>query len=121
MKAGSRGLTVTDLGLSKTSAMTLELAAGSVKLHKNGVTYTLATPQSHAFSSDLALPTRVFMALVDNGANTDLWVDAYVDDGNTVQSKPPTGYRHVLDVAWFTIDAAETDLDNATIKRRTWQ
>jgi hypothetical protein len=100
--------------------MTLELAAGSVNRHGTGTTFTLGAAQSHVFTSDPSLPTKVFMGLIDNGATTDLWVDAYVDDGLTVKGDPPSGYELVLEVAWFTIAAAETDLANPSIKRRTW-
>jgi hypothetical protein len=121
MKAGPSGRSVTGLALSKTAVMTLELAAGTVSVHKSGQAYTLASAQSHAFSSDPSQPTQVFMGLIDNGSITDLWVDAFVDDGKTVQAKPPSGYELVLEVAWFTIAAGETDLDNGTIHRRVWQ
>ena len=120
LKAGKSGLTVSGLSLVKTAAMTLEVAAGSVKLHKSGVTYTLGSAQSHAFASDPSLPTKIFMGLVDNGGTTDLWVDAYVDDGAKAEADPPSGYTLIVALAWFTIPAAEIDLANATIRRRTW-
>jgi len=118
--AGLAGKTVSGLTLSKTAAMTLELATGSVILHRTGVTHTLAAAQSHVFTSDPTKPTRVFMGLVDNGTTKDLWVDSYVDDGSKIQANPPTGYSLILPVAWFTIAAGETDLANAAINRRVW-
>jgi hypothetical protein len=120
MKAGQSGKTVSGLGLSKTGAMTLELAAGNVNLHRSGGVVTLGAAQSHAFTADPTNPTQVFMALITDGVDVDLWVDAFVDDGRTVQAKPPAGYVVAMEVAWFTIQAAETNLDNATINRRTW-
>jgi hypothetical protein len=119
--AGLAGLTVNNLVLSQTAPMTLELGAGTVNRHRSGSSYTLDSAQSHVFSSDPSLPTRVFMGLIDNGATTDLWVDEFVDDGRTVQAKLPTGYELVIDIAWFTIAAGETDLGNGTIHRRVWQ
>jgi hypothetical protein len=120
MKAGQAGRSISGLGLTKTAAMTLEVAAGSTSLHRSGVTYTLGSSQSHAFSADSTNPTQVFMGLIDNGSVTDIWVDAYVDDGKTVQGEPPAGYELVLETAWFTIAPAETDLANAAISRRVW-
>jgi hypothetical protein len=120
LKSGPSGLSVSGLGLSKTGPLTLELGTGSVSKHRDGLAHVLAAAQSHTFTPDPTNATRVFMALVNNGGSVDLWVDAYVDDGETVRGDPPSGYEVVLELTWFTIAAGETDLANATINRRTW-
>ena len=120
LNAGTDGKTVTALGLTKTAPMTLEVAAGSVKLHATGVTYTLAAAESHVFTADSTNPTRVLMALIDNGTTTDLWVDAYVVDGLNEKGKIPAGYSYIADIGWFDIAANETDLLNGDVNRRVW-
>lgn len=118
--AGLVGKSVSGLGMSKTAAMTLEVATGSVTTFQDAVTYTLASAQNHVFSADATNPTQVFMGLIDNGSITDLWVDTYVDDGLNQQGALPAGYKLILAFAWFSIPANETNLDNTTICRRTW-
>lgn len=120
LNAGEAGLTVSGLALSQTAAMTLQVASGSATTHQDGVTHTLAAAESQTFAADATNPTEVFMALIDNGVNVDLWVDAYVDDGLTQQADVPAGYELILAFAWFSIPANETDLANVTINRRTW-
>lgn len=117
---GAAGRSVSGLDLTKTAALTLEVAAGSVTEHGTGTTHTLASAESHVFAADSTNPTQVLMAIIsDDGSNVDLWVDAFVDDGTKSHADPPAGFRVVHDVAWFTLAAGETDLDNATINRRT--
>ena len=120
MIVGQIGKTISGLTLSKTAAMTLEVASGSVTIHQDGYVYTLDTAESHAFTADTKDSTHVIMGIITNDAGTDLWIDKYVDDGKTMRGVPPTGYELILDIAWFTIDANETDLDNVTIYRRNW-
>jgi hypothetical protein len=121
--AGQAGLTVNGLTLSKTAALTLEVASGDVTPQQTGITSTLATAQSHVFVPDATNPKQVYMAIIDNGTTVDLWVDSYVDDGSgsTVKGDPPAGYRAMLPLAWFTLPANETDLDNVVMNRRVYQ
>ena len=121
LKAGLAGLKIDGLGLTKTGVMTLALAAGSVDRHNDGGVFSLGASQSHTFVADSALPTEVFMGLISNGVDTDLWVDVYVDDGLTVRGDPPQGHELVLEAAWFTIPAAEVNLDNVSMNRRVWE
>jgi hypothetical protein len=116
-----RNKKITGLALSQPGLLPLELAAGSVLDYRAGATYTLAAPASHTFTADATLTKKVFMALVDNGTTTDLWVDEYLDDGFTRRADVPAGYTRVIDVAWFDLPANETDLANVTINRRTWE
>jgi hypothetical protein len=120
INAGLCGKTVSGLGLTKTAAMTLEVASGSVTDHQTGTTYTLASAQNHVFTSDSTDPKNAFMAVIDNGSTTDLWVDEYVDDGTLMRDDPPSGYSVVLEIGWFSFAANETDLDNASINRRVY-
>lgn len=121
LNAGAVGKTVSGLGLTQTAAMTLEVAAGSVVTHADGVTHTFTPLQNHTFSADATNPTQVFMGIISNGIGTvDLWVDVYVDDGFTKRADIPAGFSLVAEVAWFTIAANETDLINGTLNRRTW-
>jgi hypothetical protein len=121
--SGLAGLTVNGLTLSKTAALTLELGTGNVTPQLTGITSTLAAAQSHVFVPDATYPKQVHMALIDNGTTVDLWVDSYVDQGDDAMTRgdPPEGYREVLSLAWFTLAANETDLDNAVINRRVYQ
>ena len=118
---GLVGKTVSGLALSQTALMTLEVASGSVALQQDGVTYTLASAQSHVFTSDATFQTQCFIGLIDNGATTDIWVDEYVDDGFNTRGAIPAGYELISAVGWFAIPVNETDLANATINRRVWQ
>ena len=118
--AGVVGKTVSGLALTKTAAMTLEVATGTVTTHNDGVAHTLAAAVSHVFTADGADVTRVFMALIDNGVSVDVWIDAYVDDGLNRRADIPAGFTVIAGIAWFSIAASETDLDNSTINRRTW-
>jgi hypothetical protein len=108
------------LGVSKTGAMTLQVETGSVKDYQIGVTYMLASAQSHTFTSDATYAKRCFLGLINNGVTTDIWADEYLLDGLEQPADPPTGYTLIQALAWFDMDAGETDLDNATIYRRTW-
>lgn len=119
--AGLAGLTVNGLTLTKTAAMTLQVATGDVTPQRTGIQSTLGTAQTHVFTADATYTKEIYMAIIDNGTTVDLWVDSYVDDGTKMRSDPPTGYRHVLSLAWFTLAANETDLDNAIINRRIYQ
>jgi hypothetical protein len=119
--AGQAGLTVNGLTLSKTAALTLELATGDATPQQTGITSTLATAQDHVFVPDATYSKKIWMGLIDNGTTVDLWVDSYVDDGTKIQAEPPAGYRVVLALAWFTLPANETDLDNVVINRRVYQ
>ncbi len=120
--AGLVGKTVSGLALSQGAPMQLDVAAGSVIEHQTGVTHTLAAVESHTFVADGVKDTRCFVGLItDDGANVDVWVDSYVDDGKTGRAPLPAGFRLVADLAWFTIPANETDLANVTINRRVWQ
>lgn len=119
--AGQAGLTVNGLTLSKTAALTLELATGDVTPQQTGITSTLSSAEDHVFVPDATYAKQIYMALIDNGTTVDLWVDSYVDDGDTAQGDPPAGYRSVLTLAWFTLPANETDLDNVVINRRVYQ
>lgn len=121
IKAAELGKGVQGLVVSQAGAMTLEVATGIVNLHGSGGLVELESAQSHAFISDPMNETRVFMGLVTDGVDVDLWVDAYVDDGATVRADPPEGYVLITELAWFTIPAAETDLANSTINRRVWE
>ena len=118
LKAGLIGKTVSGFDISQTAAMTLQVASGSVTLHSTGVIYTLAAAESHVFTSDPSNVKRCFMGIINNGATTDLWVDEYINDGNTTQADPPAGYSLIHALAWFDIAAGETDLVNSTINRR---
>lgn len=118
--AGLVGKTVTGLGLSQTAPMTLEVAAGTVTTHKDGVAHTLAAATPHIFTADATLSKRIFMGIIDDGVTVDLWIDEYIDDGAEVRADVPAGFTLVADVAWFSIAASETDLVNSTINRRTW-
>ena len=119
LNAALDGKTVNGLGITQTAPLTLEMASGDVTIHSTGITYTLATPQVHVFTSDPTNPKQVFVGLVDVGGGTaDMWVDSYVDDGLTEQANPPNPL--LFAAAWFTIAAGETDLANATINRRVW-
>lgn len=111
---------VTGLDLTQTAAMTLEVAIGSVTTYDDGVTHTLAVAEAHVFTADSTYLTRVLMALIDNGATVDVWIDTYVDDGLNERGGIPAGYNIIADIAWFEIAANETDLVNATINRRVW-
>jgi len=115
---GPIGKTVVGLELSLTAAMTLEVATGTVTLHHTGGVYTLASAQSHALVADATFDTVCWVAIIDNGSSTDIWVDAYVDDGDTGRADVPGGYVEVHGLAWFTIPPGETDLANVTINRR---
>lgn len=119
--AGLVGKAVTGLGLTKTAALTLEVATGSVTHHRTGTTYTLASAQSKVFTPDTTYAKQVFMAIIDNGSTTDLWVDGYLDDGLSTKGDPPSGYSEVLTIGWFLLAANETDLDNSTIYRRVYE
>ena len=123
IRMGLAGLVVTGLTLSKTAAMTLELAAGDVTPQETGFASTLGAAQNHVFAADATYPKQVSVGLIDNGTTVDLWVDEYVDkgDGATIHGNPPAGYRAVLSIAWFTLEAGETDLANAVINRRVYQ
>lgn len=120
MFAAPTGKTVSGLALTKTAAMTLEVATGSVTRQAPGVTSSLDAAESHVFTADSSLPKQVFLGLITNETDTDLWVDEYVDDGSTVRADVPTGWTLIADIGWFTIPAAETNLDNTTINRRVW-
>lgn len=119
--ASLAGLSVSGLTLSKTAALTLEVATGTVTHTVTGLSSTLSAAQNHVFTADATYDKQVYMAIIDNGTTVDLWVDSYVDDGSKVRADPPTGYRDVLTLAWFTLSANETDLDNAIINRRVYQ
>lgn len=120
LSEGLVGKIVSGLALSQTAAMTLQVAAGSIALQQNGVTYTLGSAQSQVFVADATYPKQCLMAIIDNGVTTDLWVDDYVDDGLNVRGSIPAGYIFIQALAWFSIAANETDLANATINRRTF-
>ncbi len=121
LNAGQAGVTVSGLGLTKTAALTLEVASGSATHHDTGTTYTLGSAQNKVFTADSTDVKQVFLAIIDNGSTTDLWVDSYVEDGLTGRADPPSGYTRVLTIGWFEIAANETDLDNSTIYRRVYQ
>lgn len=109
----------TGLGISKTGAMTLEVAAGSVD--KDGTTHVLSAAQNHIFSSNPAQITRCWIALIEDGAGgVDIWVDEFVSKSGKTRGNVPGGWNFVCELAWFDIAAGETDLDNATIVRRLW-
>ncbi len=118
--AAPTGKSVDGLDLTKTAAMTLEVASGSVTRNVSGAVSTLDDAESHVFVADGALPKRVFMGVITNETDTDLWVDEYVDDGSKVRADPPDGWSLIADVASFVIPAGVTDLDNTTINRRVW-
>jgi hypothetical protein len=120
LNAGLAGKTVSGLALSQGAAMQLDVASGSVTIHETGVTHSFSPGQNHVFTADATNPTRVFMAIISDGVNVDLWVDAYVDDGFKTRADIPAGFSIVADVAWFTIAANETDLLNGDIGRRVW-
>ena len=121
--ASLAGLSVSGLGLSKTAAMTLQVATGSVTPQTTGIASTLGSAQSKVFVADSTYPKQISMGLIDNGTTVDLWVDEYVDpgDGSMVQGDPPTGYRAVLALAWFTLPAGTTDLTDVVINRRVYE
>lgn len=120
LDAGRAGLTVSGLGLTKTAALTLEVASGSVTHHSTGTMYTLTSAQNKVFTADSTDIKQVFMAIIDNGTTTDLWVDSYVDDGLTGRADPPSGYIRVLTIGWLEIAVDETVIDNGTIFRRVY-
>jgi hypothetical protein len=116
---GITGKDVSGLGLTKTAAMTLEVATGSVTEQKTGTTHTLTAAQSHVFTADGSNITMVKILLItDDGSNVDVWIDTYVDDGTKIHDGCPSGFRVIHDIAWFKIAANETDLANSTINRR---
>ncbi len=115
-----QGKTITGLAVSKTAAMTLEVASGTIQVHQDGVTHTLDAAASHVFAADGVNITRCFMGIVTNDVTVELWVDSYVDDGITTKGDPPAGFRLLQAVAWFDIAVSETDLVNSTINRRTF-
>ncbi len=106
------------LVITQPAAMQLQVASGSVINLQTGVTYTLGAAQSHTFSSDPTDPSVCFVALIDNGASTDIWFDEYIDTGANTRAAVPTGYTLIQALAWFSIAAGEIDLVNATINRR---
>lgn len=114
---GTIGKTVTGLGVTATASLTLQVADGTVLEQQTGITFTF-TNQSHTFVSDPTYPTQVFMGVIDNGTSTDLWVDAFVQNGKLNQSDVPSGYRLIQELVWFTMAVGETDLNNTTIYRR---
>ena len=117
---GLVGVNVSNLGLTKTAAMTLQVASGNVVTTEDGVTHTLTAAQSNVYSSDPTNPVQCFIGLIDDGVNVDIWFDAYVDDGLTERADKPAGYTRIITIGWMTIAPGETDLDNTTINRRTW-
>lgn len=118
---GLIGKTVSGLAVSQPAAMQLQVATGSVLVHQTGTTYTLATAQSHTFTSDSTYKKQCFVALVDNGTTTDIWVDEYLDDGTRTRADPPTGYSVIQDLAWFEIAVSETNIvTGGTVNRRTF-
>jgi hypothetical protein len=119
IEAGRIGKTVSGLAVSQRSAMELEVASGQVELHESGETCQLGQSQVHQFSAHATLWTRVFIGLISNGPNTDVWVDAYADDGTTTQAEVPTGYRLVHELAWFGVAPAATDILSGDVFRRT--
>ena len=114
------GFIMSGLAVSKTAAMTLQVAPGSAEDYRTATTYTLSSAQSHVFTSDVTYKKRAQISLVDNGSITDIWVDEYLLDGLEEPAYPPAGYSVIQALAWFEIPIGETDLDNATIYRRTW-
>jgi hypothetical protein len=117
---GLLGFIMSGLGVSKTAAMTLEVATGSAEDYRIGETYTLSSSQNHVFTSDATYAKYAQISLVDNGSITDIWVDEYKLDGDEGPADPPSGYKVIQSLAWFEIAAGETNLDNSTIFRRTW-
>jgi len=114
------GKIISGLAVSKTAAMTLQVATGSVENYRADTTYTLGSAQSHVFTSDSTYAKRAQLSLINNGSITDIWADEYLLDGLEGPAPPPTGYTVIQALAWFEIAAGETDLDNSTIYRRTW-
>lgn len=119
--AALNGLTVNGFALTQPAALTLQVAPGDVTPVRTSITSTLATTQSHVCVPDATRNKQVFLGIIDNGTTVDLWVDSYVDDGETRRGNPPAGYRLVLDLAWFTLPPNETDLANVVINRRVYQ
>ncbi len=115
---GQVGRTMINLAITKTAALTLQVAVGSVTLHATGVTYTLEGTQSHTFTPDATRKKMIFMGLINNGVSTDLWVDEHVVDGKLGRARVPNGYTLIQDLAWFELAAAEVDILNATVYRR---
>jgi hypothetical protein len=119
--AGLQGLTVSGLGVTQKAAMELEVAAGSVTVHATGVTYTLSTAESKVFTADPTNPSKVFVGLISDGATTQVWVDVFVDDGLKIPADVPASNMLIVDLAWFSIAANETDLLNGDVNRRVYQ
>jgi hypothetical protein len=121
LTASLADLKVEGLDISKTGPMTLEVASGQVEQHTSGQVSILEAAEEHTFVADQTKPTQVHMAVVSNGTDVALWVDAYVEDGYTGQADPPDGYSDILSVAWFTIPPGKTDLADVEINRRVYQ
>lgn len=120
LNMGLVGKSATGLGVSQTAPMTLEVEAGEVTTFQDGVTHALSPAESQVFTADATFPKQVFMALIDDGATVDLWVDEYLDDGLNTRGAIPAGFTLIQALAWFSIAANETDLINGTINRRTF-
>ena len=120
LDAGLDGVSVLGLGVTKTAALTLDVGAGHIVTHADGVTHELATPQSHTFTAHGTVPTLCMLALVTDGTVVDVWVDAFADTGAMAASAPPAGFSVIRCLAWFTLAAGETDLVNTTINRRVY-
>lgn len=112
---------ITGLGVTQTAAMTLQVAAGSVTEFSTGAAHALGAAETHVFTADATYPTQVSIGLItDDGANVDVWVDSYVDDGFATHGAVPAGFRLLAGLAWFSIAANETDLINGDLNRRVW-
>jgi hypothetical protein len=119
IETGRLGKTVSGLAVSQLAAMELRVDQGEVVLHETGETCSLDQPVTHLFASHATLWTRVFVGLISNGSNTDVWVDAYLDDGQKTQADVPVGYRLVHDLVWFGVAPLATDILSGDVFRRT--
>jgi len=114
------GIKVVGFDLTNPNGLTLEVSAGSVGVDRIGQTFTLASSQSHTFSSHNKWKKRCFMGVISNGTTTDLWVDEFIHDGKTNKSALPSGYTLYLTLAWFEILPGAVDFSESIINRRIY-
>jgi hypothetical protein len=120
LNMGLVGKSASGLAVSQTAAMTLEVATGAITTFQDGVTHTLGAAESQLFVADATLPKQVFVGLIDDGVDVDVWIDEYLDDGFNARGPVPTGFALIQALAWFAIAANETDLINGDLYRRTF-
>lgn len=115
--ADEAGMEVSGMGVSKTGALQLTIASGSIT--KGGQVHTLASDAVVNVTADSTNPKYYGIYVrADNGA-LEIYERTHVEDGGEI-SALPTGYEYVEKLAWFTVPANETNLDNIDINRRVF-